>query len=229
MVGDRVSQVELGHAPVRKAIISTAVVSMAHRELDHARVASILLVGLHAVPHLVPLHAVLHDRAVLLAQPLWLHLALANVEARCACVRACVRCVCVCVGTCGCVCVGGWVGVGGGGAGSRRVADEAACGYGGHPLLHAAVHLHRALGAGRKHVHRRQRRVDPEVILARPLLRIVCLLGELQGHALLAVGPHYLLDSANLRGPAFVACHPVLQQKVGHLHQPELGVARLHV
>mmetsp|Transcript_4119 Transcript_4119/g.10285 ORF Transcript_4119/g.10285 Transcript_4119/m.10285 type:complete len:224 (-) Transcript_4119:110-781(-) len=158
--------------PLHALLLLGILLLVAHRELDHARVASILLVGLHAVPHLVPLHAVLHDRAVLLAQPLWLHLA---------------------------------------------------------PLLHAAVHLHRALGAGRKHVHRRQRRVDPEVILARPLLRIVCLLGELQGHALLAVGPHYLLDSANLRGPAFVACHPVLQQKVGHLHQPELGVARLHV
>ena len=91
MVGGRVTQVALSHAPVSKAIISIAIVSMAHRERDHAPVMSVLLVGLHAVPHLVALHAILHDRAVLRAQPLRLHLALANVEGRCACVRACIR------------------------------------------------------------------------------------------------------------------------------------------
>ena len=71
-----------------RAVVSTAMVRRAHRELDHARVVSVLLVGLHAVPHLVPLHALLHDRAVLLAQPLRSHLALANVQGRCECVRA---------------------------------------------------------------------------------------------------------------------------------------------
>ena len=75
-------------ARTSSAVVSTAMVGRAHRELDHARVVSVLLVGLHAVPHLVPLHAVLHDRAILLAQPLRPHLALANVQGRCECVLA---------------------------------------------------------------------------------------------------------------------------------------------
>ena len=88
MVGGRVTQVALGHALVSKDSKYSHSKYMAHRELDHARVMSVLLVGLHAVPHLVALHAILHDRAVLRAQPLRLHLALANVEGRC---RACAR------------------------------------------------------------------------------------------------------------------------------------------